>query len=273
MASAQLASPSLELTTSSPQAQVIQIPSTQPRHPSRHILEDRREYLEKCVPLYKLALRGDWNAARHMIDADRSLLNAAITKEWGTLLHVVAGTNHVHFVNQLLELLEPDDLELQDFNGNTAFCFAAASGKLQIAAMMIKKNAILPEIRGGERVTPLYIAVLLGKGDMARHLYALTTNTSEQNDWTALFFLCIKNELYDIALQMLQKHSMLALARDENNDTGLHVLARKPCGFSGPGEWYLQNQIFNSRKFLQSLLLGKLGNWVYVLCMLANFSD
>ncbi|KAL2970677.1 hypothetical protein AAZX31_15G152600 [Glycine max] len=196
MASAYFSSPSVELTTSSPQAHVVQMASPQPRHPSRHILEDKREYLEKCIPLYKLALRGDWNAARRMIDADTSLLNAAITKEWGTLLHVVAGTDQVHFVNQLVKLLSPDDLELQNFNGNTAFCYAAAFGNLQIAAMMIKKNACLPKIRGGEGATPLYMAALQGKVDMARHLYDLTSEILEEDEWTTLFFLCIKNGLY-----------------------------------------------------------------------------
>ncbi|TKY72709.1 Ankyrin repeat-containing protein [Spatholobus suberectus] len=246
MASAQFASPSVDLTTSSPQSHVVQIPSAQLRHPSRHKLEDKREYLDKCVPLYKLALRDDWNAARIMIDADSSLLNAAITKEWGTLLHVVAGTDHVHFVNQLLKLLNPDDLELQDFNGNTAFCYTAASGNLQIAAMMIKKNSGLPKIKGAEGATPLYMAALQGKGDLARHLYALTTDILEEDDWNFLFFRCIKNEFYDIALQMVQEHSMLAFARDENNETGLHLLARKPSGFSCRGYWYLQNKIINS---------------------------
>jgi len=58
----------------------------------------------------------------------------------------------------------------------------------------------------------------------------------------------------DIALQILQERSMLAVARDENDDTGLHLLARKTCGFSVGDQWYLPNQILNSSKFLQSLL-------------------
>jgi len=41
MASAYFSSPSVELTTSSPQAHVVQMASPQPRHPSRHILEDK----------------------------------------------------------------------------------------------------------------------------------------------------------------------------------------------------------------------------------------
>ncbi|KAL9314747.1 hypothetical protein ACSQ67_020199 [Phaseolus vulgaris] len=183
--------------SSSPQAHVVQIASPdQLPHPSRHILQDRREYLQKCVPLYKVAMRGDWNEARRMIEEDSSLLNAAITKEWGTLLHVVAGTNHVHFANQLVKLLDPPDLELRNFNGNTAFCYAAASGNMEMAAMLIKQNEDLPKIRGGEEATPLYMAVLLRKGEMARHLYPLTTNILEEDDFTMLFFRCIKSELY-----------------------------------------------------------------------------
>ncbi|KAL2340260.1 hypothetical protein Fmac_008200 [Flemingia macrophylla] len=131
-----------------------------------------------------------------MVDADKTLLNAAITKEWGTLLHVVARTKHVHFVDKLLKLLNPCDLELKFFNGNTAFCFAAASGNLQIAAMMIKKNPSLTKIRGGDEATPLYMAVLQGKGDIASYLYPLSREILEKDDWTTLFFLCIKNDLY-----------------------------------------------------------------------------
>jgi len=148
-------------------------------------------------------MRGDWNEARRMIEEDSSLLNAAITKEWGTLLHVVAGTNHVHFANQLVKLLDPPDLELRNFNGNTAFCYAAASGNMEMAAMLIKQNEDLPKIRGGEEATPLYMAVLLRKGEMARHLYPLTTNILEEDDFTMLFFRCIKSELYGEFISLL----------------------------------------------------------------------
>lgn len=153
------------------------------------------QFLHKCVPLYKAALKGDWNAAKCMIDADSRLLKGAITKDWGTLLHAVAGSKHVHFVEELIKLLDPYDLELQNYNGNTAFCYAAASGNLKIAAMMIKENAYLPHIRGGEEMTPLYMAALQGRSDMARYLYTLTIDIFEEKDWNTLFFVCVKNGL------------------------------------------------------------------------------
>ena len=153
--------------------------------------------MKKCVPLLKLALKGDWNAARHMIDADSRLLNAAIVKiSCRTLLHIAAGANHVHFVEELIKLLDLNDLELQDCNGNTALCFAAASGNWRIADMMINKNDRLPKIRGGEGVTPLYMAALQGRNDMARRLYPLTEDIFEEDDWDPMFFRFIEIGLY-----------------------------------------------------------------------------
>ncbi|KAJ1393088.1 PGG domain [Sesbania bispinosa] len=227
--------PSIELTTSSPQTHVVQISSAQSRHPSLHLIKDKKKYLEQCVPFYKVALRGEWNAAKRMIDADNMLLNAAITKDYGTLLHVVAGTNHVHFVEELVKLLNPDDLELQNYNKNTPFCVAAACGNVQIAAIMIKKNGCLPHIRGAGGVTPLYMAAISERSDMTRYLYTLTADILEEEDLNALFFLCIKNDLYDSCLQMLQKQSTLVLVRNEYNETGLHVLAKKVSGSSCQG--------------------------------------
>jgi len=87
--------------------------------------------------------------------------------------------------------------------------------------------------------------------------------------YAAIAFLAILENFADIALKMLKKHSMLALERDENNDTGLHVLARQPGVFTGRSQWWLPNQILDYSKFLQSLLiLGKLGNRVHVLLIL-----
>ncbi|KAK7290033.1 hypothetical protein RIF29_04154 [Crotalaria pallida] len=232
----------IELTTSSPA-------SAQFRRPSLELIEDTSQFFNKCVPLYKIAaLKGDWNAAKCMIDADNRLLKAAITKGWGTLLHAVAGTNHVHFVEELIKLLDPYDLELQDFNGNTAFCYAAASGNIQIAAMMINKNGCVPHIRGGEGMTPLYMAALQGRSDMAWYLYNRTTNIFEEEDWNTLFFICLENGLYDLALQMSQTKQRLAFIRNENNETGLHLLARKSSDFNCQRRWYLQNVISSSEK-------------------------
>lgn len=159
--------------------------------------EHKGRYLTQCVPLHKASLKGDWKEARKLLDQDGSLLKTAITKGgWATLLHIAVGANRVHFVEELLKLMQPEELELQDHKGNTAFCFAAAVGNVQIAEMMERINASLPTIRGGGGLTPLHLAVLQGRKEMAWHLFPKTKEIFEEVDWTILFINCIKSGLY-----------------------------------------------------------------------------
>ena len=124
-------------------------------------------------------------------------MNAAMTRGWSTLLHVAVGANQVHFVEELLKLLGTDDLELQDYDGNTAFCIAAAVGNVHITKIMMDKNGLLPTIRGTYGMTALHMAALKGRNDMARHLFPLTIDSfQDDRDWIILFFLCIITGIY-----------------------------------------------------------------------------
>lgn len=146
-------------------------------------------------------MEGNWNAAKAMIDADNALLKAAITEDKCTLLHIAAGTNHVHFVEELVKLLDPNDMELRNANGNTALCYAAAAtGNVKIADTMVKENGCLPQMKGAEGVTPLYVAVLYGRSEMARYLYRQSADVLEEEERNAVFFLCIQNDLYGESL-------------------------------------------------------------------------
>lgn len=103
----------------------------------------------------------------------------------------------MHFVEELVKKMEAHDLELQDCKGNTAFGFAAATGNVQIAEIMLARNACLPTIRGGEGTTPLHMAALQGRSEMAWYLYPKTLQVfDESTDWIVLFFCCIYTGLY-----------------------------------------------------------------------------
>lgn len=119
------------------------------------------------------------------------LKRAAISSGWPTVLHVAAGTNNVPFVKALLDELQPADAALQDAKGNTAFCFAAASGNMEIARLLLTKNNDLATIRGNNGRTPIQFAVWQGRCDMARYLYDLTIPRFQDQDWELLFFTCI----------------------------------------------------------------------------------
>lgn len=148
-------------------------------------------FLNLCVPLHKLALEGNWPAAKHILDKDSRLRHAAIATGWPTVLHIAAGANHIHFVEELLKLLEEEHIALQDSKGNTAFSFAAAAGNLEIAELLLQRNPRLAVMRGGNGFTPIQFAALQGRCKMTWYLYDKTEDAFEDQDWNLLFFTCI----------------------------------------------------------------------------------
>ncbi|XP_050370970.1 ankyrin repeat-containing protein At5g02620-like [Argentina anserina] len=214
-----------------------------PKTPSLHLLEhkNREQYLNICVPLYKYALKGDWAAAEKILEKDRTLLSAAISTGWDTVLHIAAGSRHIHFVEKLVEIMDNEHLALQDKNGNTALCIAAAAGALEIGDILIKRNDSLLSVRGGQKMAPPYMAAVLGQSEMAWYLYPQSKKMMKKPDLENLFFSCINNGLYDLAFKLLDTDGSLAKARTDRpkNKTALHILARKPSvfGSQSPGIW------------------------------------
>ena len=150
------------------------------------------------MPLYKAALKGDCNEAKRLLGDDHQLmLRAAVTKGYQTTLHVATGAKQTNFVKQMVELTGHDNLlTLQDENGNTAFCFAAAVGSVEIAQFMLQRNPNLLTIRGGGQMTPLYIAALFGQSKMASFLYRQNEDNLEPDDLENTFFVSIETGLY-----------------------------------------------------------------------------
>ncbi|XP_047160126.1 uncharacterized protein LOC124830456 [Vigna umbellata] len=187
--------------------------------------DSQEKFLKFCVPLHKYGLEGNWTEAKVILDKDKRLEHAAITSGWSTLLHVAAGANHVHFVEELLQVLSDEHIDLRDSKGNTAFCFAVASGNMRIVELLLKRNPHLPRIRGGGGHTPLKFALMQGKCYMAQFLYDKTEEVFEDLDRRSLFFTCVETGNYHMALQMAREWPNLAWERDQNNDTALHLLA------------------------------------------------
>ncbi|XP_017237648.1 uncharacterized protein LOC108210758 isoform X2 [Daucus carota subsp. sativus] len=172
----------------------------------------------------------------------------SITKNSETALHIASSTKHTHFVEELVQLMEPEDLELQNKNSNTALCLAAAAGTVKIADIMVRKRPNLLKIRGNNKMSPLLMAALFGHKDMVSYLYNKTKNMTD-DDWIntdriMLLHACISANLYDVSLKLLHHHKKeLALATDKN---ALHVLAKNPSVFDGtrqPIFWRLLNTI------------------------------
>ncbi|PRQ32342.1 putative ankyrin repeat-containing domain, PGG domain-containing protein [Rosa chinensis] len=137
--------------------------------------------------------------------------------------------------------MDKEHLALQDINGNTALCIAAAAGSVEIVQILINHNDSLLTVRGGQKMAPPYMAAVLGQSQMAWYLYPKSKKMLEKTDLENLFFSCINNGLYDLALQLLDTDTTLAKARTDRpkNKTALHILARRPSVFGthSPGMW------------------------------------
>ncbi|TXG65934.1 hypothetical protein EZV62_007209 [Acer yangbiense] len=178
--------------------------------PSLELLSNGERYFQICVPLCKAALKGNlkefYNILRvHKEILDRSsLLRMAITERNATILHVAAGARQTTFVEEIINSIQPGDeskLLLQDINGNTSFCLAAAAGNVEIAKIMLKKNRNLNRalLLGNNLMkTPLYKAVMFGRKDMASFLFDQTAKFLEENEliFKGLFFKSISTGLY-----------------------------------------------------------------------------
>ncbi|XP_059657293.1 ankyrin repeat-containing protein At5g02620-like isoform X1 [Cornus florida] len=195
--------------------------------------------LTMYVPLYQAALTGDWDKANEFIRSHPYAPAARITKRGDTALHIAAGAKQTKFVEELVKLMDPKDLEMQNCFDNTALCFAAASGIKKIAEVMVKKNKNLPAVRGSNGVTALHMAALFGYRDMVRFLYSVTDDKDlTKEDYIGLLLATIRSDLYDVSLEILQvlPEPKLAIERDSNGETALHVLARKPSAFSSTSQ-------------------------------------
>ncbi|XP_057986021.1 protein ACCELERATED CELL DEATH 6 isoform X2 [Hevea brasiliensis] len=194
------------------------------------------------VPLYLAALKGDWRTAKVYLRWNPHAVRATITRGLETVLHIAAGARHTLFVKKLVKKMTPDDLALQNKVGNTALCFAAVSGITEIARVLVNKNKTLPLVRGSKGATPLYMAVLLGRRDMVWYLYSVTDDKDlSGEDRVGLLVAAITSNLFE-----------LALARDGNGETALHVLSRKPSAF------YSGTQLGLRQRFIYSCLQVKL---------------
>ncbi|KAK1355033.1 PGG domain-containing protein [Heracleum sosnowskyi] len=210
--------------------------------------EQRENYIDICLPLYEAALKGDWRVAQGIIGRYPQVINVSITKNYETALHIASSTKDTHFVEELVKLMEPEDLKLQNRNWNTALCLAAAAGNVKVAVIMVKREPKLLQKRGNNNMPPLLMAALFGQKDMVAYLYSMT-NDMRDDGWTdtdriTLLHSCISANLYDVALKLLHHHKKeLALATDKN---ALHVLARNPSVFEGtrqPIFWRLLDKI------------------------------
>ncbi|KAM3694301.1 hypothetical protein ACJW31_07G047700 [Castanea mollissima] len=175
----------------------------------------RRPENADYLHLYEAALEGNWDKARTVVEQYREAIRDSITKTRESVLHIAFASKHTAFVKEVVGFLTDRDLERTNENGDTALCVAAKLGTVTIAKEMVKKNNRLPLIRSSEERTPLHIAAKLGSRDMTSYLYSVTPFKGlPPDERMEILMATITNDMYDMALEILEKDRTLATSKD-----------------------------------------------------------
>ncbi|KAF8030318.1 hypothetical protein BT93_E2691 [Corymbia citriodora subsp. variegata] len=186
------------------------------------------------TPLYSAAMKGHWESAEKFLRSHPGAINVRITKGMDTVLHIAAGAKHTKFVEEAVNMMEPEHLALRNKSNNTALCYAAASGVAKIAETMVKKNRDLPGMRGNKGATPLYIAALFGHRDMVSYLFRVTDDKHlTEEDYVALLIATINTDMFVICMKEKYKvgfpSGLVMSDISRTNKVSLYLLEKLWC--------------------------------------------
>ncbi|KAH7565475.1 hypothetical protein JRO89_XS09G0214900 [Xanthoceras sorbifolium] len=133
------------------------------------------------LTLLKAARSGDWKSAKNFIDSNPNALTARITKVGlQTVFHVAAESCKWTIILELLEIVSPESLAVQDADGNTVLHYVAHSGSLKIAKALLKKNYNLLEIVNDKGQLPLFCSILSESKELVLY-FTLETRVDDQS--------------------------------------------------------------------------------------------
>ncbi|CAK7325277.1 unnamed protein product [Dovyalis caffra] len=128
----------------------------------------------RWLELNKLAYSGNWDSVKRFLDHHPDAINAKITSNGGTALHVATVGVNMEVGEKLVEFMSPEDLEIVDNYGNTALDLAACLGTEKMAKCMIRKNKKLVNLLNGIGRIPVVESCCGNHKDLTHYLYFVT---------------------------------------------------------------------------------------------------
>ncbi|KAI3929418.1 hypothetical protein MKW92_010445 [Papaver armeniacum] len=201
--------------------------------------EKRQEYL----PLYEAAKKGDWGMARMFIsDVGEDVgVTARVTDSNDTALHIAATEGHSKFVEQLVILMTPEQLETKNDDGETALEIAVLDGNIESIKAMVGKNENLIGIADREERIPIVnaakFAPRMAKKYIVNYLYNVMRGNPGYSDLFSgdrgceIICSVIEAGCYDVASNIIQAYADLAFRRPERGPCALEMMARSPDAF------------------------------------------
>ncbi|OWM84044.1 hypothetical protein CDL15_Pgr009290 [Punica granatum] len=238
--------------------------------------------------LRKAALKGDWEAAKRILEKDPEALTAKITERGETALHVAADVGHAKFIEKLVALMPQEALEIkEDKDSRTALHYAAVIGNLDIVKTLVAKNGRLMETADRFLNTPLHVAAYFFQNKHKEVVRYLTLNMPDQSRDGPFFAGSAAGELiskltasrsYELCLHLLDKYPFLATAVNGNGTGMLHALmfqpSEFPCGrklgfwgnciYQSKNTSILMEAVLNRQEKVFNLFLGDSVNTKYL---------
>ncbi|KAK9291521.1 hypothetical protein L1049_019469 [Liquidambar formosana] len=188
----------------------------------------------KYETLFKAVDDGDWEAAKDFLEAHPDSVRAKISSRDDTALHVAILAGHGKIVDELLNLMTPEDLELKNEIG-TVLSTVSISDKTKMAKALVNKNANLVGIVDVRGQLPIVVAAIYGRKDMVEYLYSVTPMDMLSPKYglngVTLLNCLITAEIYDLALNLLQRYPRLGIKADLYGNYSIRILAQKPSAF------------------------------------------
>ncbi|TQE07778.1 hypothetical protein C1H46_006711 [Malus baccata] len=190
-------------------------------------------------------MRGDWDAAMELLKRHPKAATARIRKG-RTILHWAVFFKKVDIAKELVHLMRPKDLEIQDHLGLTALhhVIEGTPESVELAKCMVEKNMKLLSIvlPSGEtipflagKITPLIQAHDLSHEEgekMAQYLYSITPHgTLNESECAMLIIRGLMLKIFEIVWDLIQHRPEVVIAKDFYGRTPLNELAGMRSAF------------------------------------------
>ncbi|KAG8367217.1 hypothetical protein BUALT_Bualt16G0049600 [Buddleja alternifolia] len=191
----------------------------------------KRQLFGKNLRLYRAAQRGDWKTAEKFFDKNREETKAIVNANLETVLHVAVGTGKANdFVKKLLELLPNETLAQKNDVGETALHSAAMVGNTEAAVMLVNRNPDLLYITNYGFRLPVQLAAIYGHKDTLVYLISMSKQNLEHSPFEGqlgvrLLTSVIASEMFDVALELVEKYPDLARSRRADGYSALTTIA------------------------------------------------
>ncbi|KAM7473577.1 hypothetical protein LguiB_020820 [Lonicera macranthoides] len=189
------------------------------------------------LPLYKAALRGNWDIIKKFIDQDKDALTAKINAISMTCLQVIIGTGQYNqMVQKLVQLMPTEALALTDDYGNTALNVSAMLGNKEAASILVKKNPSLLHMRNNRGLLPITRAA--SNAHKSTLVFLLGVHKEDVDPCSLqgqagveLLISTIDSGFFDVALDLVRCYPRLVTLKLDNGDSVLKAMARKSSAF------------------------------------------